>query len=132
MKFLYHPKRYQQSGQTRWCTTTTRRWRRQYHVSNEKAQKDAQVAKLLLIANQSKEVAEKTKEQMQEMESWKSDIESKLEALTGALTGIAERLSATAKAQSALEMMVKSQGESITTALATMQTQMAQFVVARQ
>ena len=69
---------------------------------------------------------------MKEMESWKSDIECKLEARTGALTGIAEQLSATAKAQTALELMVKSQGESITTALATMQTQMAQFAAARQ
>ena len=98
----------------------------------KKVQKDAQIAQLLLIADRSKKEADKTKEQMKEMESWKSEIESKLEALTGALTGIAEQLSATAKAQSAFEQMVKAQGESITTALATMQTQMAQFAAARQ
>ena len=98
----------------------------------KKVRRDAQIAQLLLIADRRKKEADKTKEQMKEMESWKSEIESKLEALTGALTGIAEQLSATAKAQSAVELMVKSQGESITTALATMQTQMAQLAAARQ
>ena len=66
------------------------------------------------------------------MGNWRADIDSKLEALTGALSGIAEQLSVTTKAQTALEAMVNTHGDSITAALAAMQAQMVQLAAAKQ
>lgn len=89
---------------------------------------DDQVPKLLNIINKSNAEAAKLDTNVQEMEVWKAGVEDKLNALTGAMEAVSHELTATANAQTMLEQTVKAQGDTITAALFTMQTQIQQLL----